>query len=142
MTDQKSYLPEGLCLGYPSIDAQHEVLFVIHRELTHALRNEEDGFDLADIFSGLNGYVATHFKHEEVLMLSTRFHGAAAHTQEHRQLENDVAEWRRRFSGAQNKEEKRAIAQNVAEFLADWLGNHIAKTDRLLVEYLAGHTVD
>ncbi|MEO5352986.1 MAG: bacteriohemerythrin [Magnetococcus sp. XQGC-1] len=141
MIDQLTYLPESLRLGHLAIDMQHEVLFALYQELIHSLQNEGDGFELSGIFAGLNGYVSSHFQYEEELMRTSRYadSSSTAHTAEHRQLTTDVVRLHQRFASAQGKDEEKAIAQEVATFLANWLSHHIAGTDRLFAAHLIEH---
>lgn len=136
MIEQKAYMPEKFLLGHPSIDIQHELLFVLYHEVLHTLQNAEDGYELAEIFLGLNMYVVNHFQFEEDLMSATDFPGHEAHSKEHRQLKENVGLLHGRFTQAKNKAEEAVVAQEITAFLANWLDHHIAKVDRVLCQFL------
>lgn len=136
MIKQKNYMPEKYLIGHQAIDTQHEVLFVFYNELLHSLNNPETGYNLADIFMGLNEYVATHFRYEEEAMVTAHYDDDIAHCEEHRQLTNDVGQLQGRFRSAKNQDEEKTVAYDVARFLADWLEHHIAEVDRKLVQFL------
>lgn len=136
MENRLSFMPAQYRLGCSSIDTQHELIFAIYHELLRSLDQGEDGYDLATVFLCLNGYTATHFKHEETFMRSTGFPGMEDHLHEHRSLVKQIGLFRERFANAGSAQAERAIAREVASFLLTWLEHHIAEVDRELCAYL------
>ncbi|MBF0183478.1 MAG: bacteriohemerythrin [Magnetococcales bacterium] len=136
-----SMMPDKFRLDHPAIDMQHEVLFALYNELKISQENEEQAFDLGDIFLGLNGYVATHFLFEEELMAAFSYPESEQHHEEHRRLTENVANLHNRFKQAKFPQEKTQIANDVAEFLLTWLAHHIAEIDRYLVQHLNSRPV-
>ncbi|MBF0626640.1 MAG: hemerythrin domain-containing protein [Magnetococcales bacterium] len=131
-------MPEQFVLGHPTIDVQHEVLFALYHEVCHSLDGEEDGFDLGDIFLGLNLYLTTHLEFEEEAMEATDYPDIESHREGHRALTEGVLMLYGQFQSAAEPEESRIIARKIADFLYAWLENHIARVDRLLCRYLLG----
>jgi hemerythrin len=136
MIESPIIMPEQFRLHHPAIDMQHEVLFAFYNELIISQENKEQAFELGDIFMGLNGYVATHFLFEEELMDAFQYPETPAHLEGHRRLTEKVALLHNRFKQIKDPEEKQRIAQDVAQFLWDWLAQHIAEVDRNLVRFL------
>ncbi|MBF0439551.1 MAG: hemerythrin domain-containing protein [Magnetococcales bacterium] len=134
-------MPEKFILQHPAIDMQHEVLFVLYNELLHTLQSCEDEYDLADIFLGLNVYVVSHFQFEEDAMLASGYDEREKHMEGHSQLRLGVGALHARFLAASSREEAREVAQAIADFLLEWLENHIAKVDRRLTQYLLEQSV-
>ncbi|WP_130470199.1 bacteriohemerythrin [Candidatus Magnetaquicoccus inordinatus] len=136
MIGQFIAMPDQFRLDHPAIDMQHEVLFALYNELKISQEDHEMAFDLGDIFLGLNGYVATHFLFEEELMAAFHYTDTAMHHEEHRRLSENVALLHNRFKQAKTLPEQQQIANDVAQFLLNWLAHHIAEVDRKLVRHL------
>ncbi|MBF0096093.1 MAG: hemerythrin family protein [Magnetococcales bacterium] len=136
MIENPIIMPEQFRLNHPAIDMQHEVLFALYNELKISQENQEQAFELGDIFLGLNGYVATHLLFEEELMRAFHYPQVADHLEGHRRLTERVTLLHNRFKQVKDLQEKQRIAQDVAQFLWDWLVQHIAEIDRQLVKFL------
>ncbi|MEO5371921.1 MAG: hemerythrin family protein [Magnetococcus sp. DMHC-1] len=137
--DNDTSLPKGFSLGHPDIDAQHAVLFAIYDQIGHILGNPSENFAMDFIFSGLRTYARTHFKFEEILMDRVNHLDRTLHANEHRRLENQVADIAERFSAARNDEERRRVAKETQAFIYHWLTEHIVARDRKLCEDLGVH---
>ncbi|MBF0127820.1 MAG: bacteriohemerythrin [Magnetococcales bacterium] len=136
MIEQEHYMPEKYRLGHPSVDMQHELLFVLYNEILESLESRENGYDLVDIFAGLNMYVINHFQFEEELMETTGYHDKGAHMEEHRMLKANVGVLHDRFNRSKNHHDKKVVAQEIADFLVSWLEHHIAEVDRHFCQFL------
>ncbi|MEO5347356.1 MAG: hemerythrin family protein [Magnetococcus sp. YQC-9] len=136
METRVSFMPDRYRLGCASIDTQHELIFAIYHELLRSVELEQDGYDMASVFLCLNGYAATHFKHEETLMRSAGFPGMEDHLHEHRSMVRQIGVFRERFLSAASAEAERVVAREVAGFLLAWLEHHISEVDRELCAYL------
>ncbi|MBF0190674.1 MAG: hemerythrin domain-containing protein [Magnetococcales bacterium] len=139
MMDSQQNMPETFRLDYPLIDVQHEVLFALYHEVRLALGGEEEGFDLGDIFSGLNLYVETHLAFEENAMLATGYPQLDTHRVGHQALRDGVGGLYARFLRASEPQESRQVAGQIADFLYVWLEEHIARVDRDLCRHLKEH---
>ncbi|MEO5378700.1 MAG: hemerythrin domain-containing protein [Magnetococcus sp. DMHC-6] len=141
MNPQFTAMPEKFHLGYPAVDLQHEILFVLFDELTQSIKNignnqKDDSFELKEIYMGLNSYVKNHFNYEEEKMHASKYQNSEAHTHEHRQLEQQITDLSNQFTMAADKEEINIIAKNTHAFLYEWLVQHIADSDKKLCDYL------
>ena len=136
MNEQTTYMPDNLRLKHVTIDAQHEVLYALYNELEHTLESGSHSFEFSDIFLGLDVYVATHFQYEEELMADVHYHDIEAHCKEHETLAENVKTLYVRFTDATSKHEEILIAQEIKEFLGQWLAHHISQVDRKFVQFL------
>ncbi|MBF0339853.1 MAG: hemerythrin domain-containing protein [Magnetococcales bacterium] len=135
-------MPAHFYLGHPTIDVQHEVLFALYHEVRHALQEADDSFEVADVFLGLNLYVATHLQFEEEAMFATGYPDALSHRMGHQDLREGIHTLYEEFLNASSLEESRTVAARIAVFLYEWLENHIAKVDRVLCRYLLDHAFE
>ena len=111
--------------GIGSIDAQHQTLFALGRELYSAMSAGQGKAVLARILDRLVQYTKVHFAHEERLMQLHGYPGFAAHKAQHDQLVNQVLAFQTEFTSG-----RVTIAVQVLQFLKDWLENHINRSDQ------------
>lgn len=120
-----------LSVGVKSIDQQHRKLIDILNQLGDVVNGTADAWDESVILSKLVEYTESHFAFEEALMRRVGYVGLEAHTLEHKQLFQQVAELM-----ARNGAGEQAGAQALLVFLRDWLSSHIMGTDRALGQEL------
>jgi len=122
--------------GHRQIDLQHQELVELINELTAALEVGREFDALDDILPRLNNYVLFHFGTEEMLM--TGLPADSTHVLIHRQAHGDfTARINALRAGAAAGEKLEAAP--LADFLRNWLVEHIMRTDRELVTLLAPH---
>jgi hemerythrin len=107
-----------------SIDAQHQMLFAIARELYVAMSAGKGRSILSKILDRLVQYTVLHFTHEESLMRLHQYPNFARHKAEHDALTRKVMEFQAEFNAG-----KIAMALEVLNFLQDWLQTHIKGSD-------------
>ena len=107
-----------------SIDAQHQNLFAIGRELYAAMSTGQGKAVLARILDRLVQYTAMHFAHEERLLQLHGYPGFAAHKAQHDALVKQALAFQQDFQSG-----KSAMAVQVLQFLKDWLEKHIKVSD-------------
>jgi len=98
-------------------DAQHQELFRIIDSLTTA-----DGRKALD---RLRSYVDHHFSLEEEYMNKLDYPGTEAHVRSHRNFDNKVKEML-----ADQTFYDDDFARSLAQFLTEWLNNHIMGIDK------------
>ncbi|MDR2187823.1 MAG: bacteriohemerythrin [Azonexus sp.] len=120
--------------GHRQIDLQHQELVVLINELTDALEAGREFEALDDVLPRLSSYVLFHFGTEEMLMpgLPAGNTHAAAHCQAHRNFTDRVKALQESAAAGEKLE-----VGPLADFLKNWLTNHIMNTDRELVALLA-----
>ena len=107
-----------------SVDAQHQKLFAIARELHAAMSTGQGNAALGRILDRLVQYTAVHFAHEERLMRLHDYPDFAAHKAEHDALVRQVMTFQQDFNSG-----RVTITVQLLQFLKDWLQNHIQGSD-------------
>lgn len=120
-----------LSVGVASVDAQHQNLFAIARELHAAMSSGQGKTALGKVLDRLVQYAASHFAHEERLMRLADYPGLETHVAEHRALTAKVLELQADFRAGRT-----AISVQVLQFLRTWLQQHIQHSDKAYAPYL------
>jgi hemerythrin len=107
-----------------SVDAQHQTLFAMCRELYAAMSAGQGKAVLARILDRLVQYTAVHFAHEERLMQLHQYPDFAKHKAEHDALTRQVLAFQTEFNAG-----RATMAVQVLQFLKDWLEKHIKGSD-------------
>ena len=116
-----------------SIDAQHQNLFAIARELHTAMLAGQAKASLAKILDRLVQYTASHFAHEERLMRLNDYPDLPAHKAEHDALTAQVKTFHADFQAG-----RVILTVQLLQFLKDWLQKHIKGSDMKYVPCLQG----
>ncbi len=118
--------------GDPTIDAQHQELFSLVNQLRDASVEGWAEEGVRDVLVRLSDYVATHFAAEQALMARVRYpvDAVMSHTDEHMKLTQRTTEMAKAYARGEV-----ATVLPLAEFLYEWLGTHIRKTDRALIDH-------
>jgi hemerythrin len=119
-----------------SVDAQHQNLFAIGRELYAAMSAGQGKTVLARILDRLVQYTAMHFAHEERLMQLHKYANFAKHKAEHDALVKQVMAFQTEFNAGRS-----TMAVQVLQFLKDWLEKHIKGSDLAYAPYLKAQKV-
>jgi hemerythrin len=108
------------------IDAQHKRLVAMLDDLYEAIKAGKGSSALDKILSEMVDYSKTHFATEEYYMTKYDFPGYAAHKKEHDSFAVKACELQQRTC-------KRTIAitMETANYLMDWLRDHVLGTDKL-----------
>jgi hemerythrin len=118
-------------IGVSSVDAQHQNLFAIGRELHRAMEAGVGRGTAGRVLDRLVRYTAVHFAHEERLMRQHDYPDLAQHTAEHEAITGAVMAFRDEFRRGQT-----AINVRLLIFLKRWLEEHIAGSDRKMEPFL------
>ena len=119
-----------------SIDAQHQNLFAIGRELHTAMVAGQGKAALGRILDRLVQYTSVHFAHEERLMRLHDYPDLPAHIAEHAALTKQVKKFQEDFHSG-----RAAITVQLLHFLKDWLEKHIKGTDLKYTPFLKARSV-
>jgi hemerythrin-like metal-binding protein len=122
--------PAQFALQIPSIDEQHFTIIRLLNQIADMSKEALGEQDLMDVFSSLQDYAITHFSHEEECMRKAGFPGLSNHKKDH-----DF--FLRNLTLLKLKLRDNAVlpATEMADFLSDWLINHIGKRDREYLPY-------
>lgn len=111
--------------GIPVIDADHKVLVSLLNQVFETVGDAEEKATLGSVLNSLVEYTEYHFAREEKLQEVAGYEGLEAHKARHRELEQKVMDIRTRFDEDPNS----VHAEEVLDFLRDWLVDHIEKRD-------------
>ncbi len=117
-----------LSTGVPLLDEHHQGLFKGLAELESAALEQRTLFGVYAL-TRLKHYVRDHFAAEEAMLKAAAYPQLAEHMAEH-------AAFRARLGDLLVKSIGQDISTDTIAFLADWLVNHIGKTDMAYVPYL------
>ncbi len=123
-------------VGVGSVDAQHQNLFAMGRELHTAMMSGQGKAALSRILGRLVQYTTVHFAHEERLMRLYDYPEFAAHRAEHEALTKQVLKFQEDFNAG-----RATITVQLLQFLRGWLQGHIQGSDLKLAPYLKERAV-
>jgi len=121
-------------LGIEAIDAQHRRLFASVDDLLAAIgAGEADA--VGPMLTFLRRYVLEHFADEQALMAAAGYPLADVHAAEHARFAADLFDAQARYS----REPKNPwLAAKLGVGLADWLREHVLRSDAALGRHLRG----
>jgi hemerythrin len=120
-------------VGVGSVDAQHQNLFAIARELHAAMVAGQGKAALSRILDRLVSYTAVHFAHEERLMRLNDYPDLPAHKAEHDALTKQVVKFQDDFNAG-----RATMTVQLLQFLKDWLQRHIQQSDQKYAPHIKG----
>lgn len=113
-------------VGVASIDAQHQKLIELINTLYGAMRDKKTSQIVGSLVRELSDYTRYHFSEEERLMEKAGFSGLLLHKKEHANFIAKVHDIQKKIDNGQEN----LIGFELANFLKDWLKNHIIGTDK------------
>jgi hemerythrin-like metal-binding protein len=118
-------------LNIAQIDSQHQKLVSLVGSLFQAMREGKGKEVLSRILADVINYTQTHFRTEEQLLSLHGYPECAGHKKEHEVLTKHALTLQERF-----RKGEAALTVEVAEFLKNWLVNHILKMDKHYAPFL------
>ena len=122
---------DDFTVNIDKIDAQHKRLVAMIEELYEAITARKGSSALDKILAEMVDYSKTHFATEEYYMTKYDFPGYAAHKKEH-----DAFAAKARDLQQQTGKKTMLITLETANFLMDWLRDHVLGTDKLYAPFL------
>lgn len=119
-------------VGVAIFDDEHKKLIAIINQLHEAIDAGVDRQALQNVTDNLVEYTLMHFRHEEMYFDDWAYPFAAEHAAIHARLRQQVFDYRKQIQDR----DSRALADELAVFLRDWLANHILVEDRKYGEFL------
>jgi hemerythrin-like metal-binding protein len=123
-------------VGIGSIDAQHQNLFAIARELHAAMSAGQGKTALTRTLDRLVQYTGAHFAHEERLMRLHDYPEREKHAAEHKALTQQVLKFQEEVITG-----RAVVTVQVLHFLRDWLQHHIKESDFRYVPHFQARKV-
>ncbi len=120
--------------GFPSIDLQHQQLFMQLERLFLAIHDNRAEGRIAELLDFLADYVETHFATEERYMGETGYPGLQVHKAIHDDMRHRVL-----HLVEAHRTDPVVVTDAVIDFLTDWLVKHIDVEDRKMALYLHHH---
>jgi hemerythrin-like metal-binding protein len=118
---------ESYKLGIPAIDSDHKALLdLLNRFLAASTGGAEPGA-LADILHDLIEQTREHFAREETMLDRNDYPDLARHRAEHHRLLEQAKHFQERYAAGAAP---RDLSMETAEFLQNWLVEHIARSDK------------
>jgi hemerythrin len=111
----------------PEIDAEHRAIFMAGAELERAAAAHAPKARLREMIRALVDHAEDHFTHEERLMREVRYEGFEWHKKQH-----DGVRRRLKGYGKRIEADDREAPGEMLEYLAHWLHDHTALTDRMM----------
>ncbi len=122
---------EEFCTGHAEIDQQHQQLFALLDKLYEAVCAGQGASFVEEVVSELVTYTRSHFYLEESLMRERNDPGLMGHQREHQWLLERVDD-----KMAALRRGDRVMSIELLEFMNQWLGQHIMKSDIQLAQRL------
>ena len=118
-------------VGIDSIDQQHKKLLNLINQLQTAVDYSTGEEFERDALDELVDYTKTHFSYEEGLMRDNDYPDFEPHKAQHEKMFKKVGEVL-----AEYEQDHDTAMSNAAEYLKDWLINHINGTDKKYSSFL------
>ena len=134
MSDYFEWMEE-YSVGVEEVDDDHKRLVEILNRAVHAVGEQKTKQTVGGILDELIEYTAFHFSHEEVLMEDTKYPVLEHHRAEHERLVQRVVNFK------QGYQESSIDLVAIANFLVEWLIDHIQGEDARMGFYLRAHGI-
>lgn len=126
---------DDFSVNIKSIDDQHKELFRIGNNL-YDIVSLKDGIDrydeIMEALYSMRDYAMYHFQYEEELMEQNGYPEYAKHKREHDAFISKVQS----VDEGKIDEEQEQVGMDLIIFIANWIENHILKTDMKYKNYL------
>lgn len=129
---------DNLETGVQVIDDQHKKIVALINSLQNSLVEGSSSGRVDEILNDLMLYTKEHFSFEEKLFMEHNFPYQAEHRKEHEELISQVNEFsdKLQLSKKNGSTDSPLLAINLAQFLKQWLVEHIEKEDKLYAPYI------
>jgi hemerythrin len=122
-------------VGLDVIDDQHKEFFKLVDELSEAVEQRQE-IDKNYTMARLEVYSLYHFTSEEHLMKKYNYPELEDHLKEHKKFRVKILKFKDEFIDCTGKDNK--VADEIVEYLENWITNHILDTDKMYSPYLEG----
>lgn len=124
---------DSYLLGIPEIDLQHKKLLSLADDMYEIVNGDEDSIkvNLSKVLKSLTDYTVYHFSNEEEFMKKYGYPSTDMHKSMH---DNFIAEVTKQIKSLNTA--TKTEAERLYKFLASWVLNHIAKSDKVWAEYV------
>lgn len=120
-------------VNHAIIDYDHQMLINIINQLQASIDQKATRQRVGGIIESLVKYIETHFAREEQIMRDCNFDDFEAHVAKHREIEKTVRDIQMMYM----KQPQTIKIDEIMNFLRNWLTNHILRSDKQYVPFLA-----
>lgn len=125
---------EAYGVGNAMLDSDHRILINLLNQLHDATETGQSREVVGTVVNVLLEYTEHHFRREEALLTQAGYPEQIAHEAKHRELEAHVRAIRDQWAGGDRK----ALGEEVLEFLKKWLTDHILGADKSYRPWVEG----
>jgi len=134
---------QNMSVRIKRFDDDHKELIRFVNELQDAIQAGQangtiDPVEIEAVLYRMENYASYHFAAEEAAMRNTGFPGLEGHRVEHKKFIAIVADMSDRYLGSNDVED----AGEIAQFLFDWIVDHVYQIDGKYVDHLHKHEND
>jgi hemerythrin-like metal-binding protein len=121
---------QSCSVGINELDEAHKALFQIGNRMIKAAVEKRGEEDTREVIEQMIEYAEKHFRREEELLELAKFPERQQHHAVHQRMMNDIRLYKSKYL-AGNLE-----GSEVANFLIDWIVNHIKQIDKKYTPYV------
>lgn len=133
VTDMMLHWSEKIEINVPEIDAEHKSIIENYEKLYKLMRNGEGHEYYEELINVLDGYVHTHFSHEEILHEEKNYPLAKEHKEIHDEFKESVHTI---VEERKNKEVNNLDLIKISLFIKNWWVHHILIEDMKFAKFL------
>lgn len=127
---------EAMAVGDPTVDADHKHLVDLINAFEVAIAGHIDHKRVARVLLGLVEYTGEHFAREEELQLKIRYPYHESHRRSHRDVLKKLSDIVTEYSLAPPGFARDSMVRGLADFLKEWLIDHIIQSDLRMKPYV------
>ncbi|HLO77718.1 MAG TPA: hemerythrin family protein [Magnetospirillum sp.] len=127
---------EAMCVGDPTVDADHKHLVDMINAFEVAIAGKIDHKKVARVLLGLVEYTGQHFAREEELQLAIRYPYHESHRRSHRDVLRKLSDIMTEYTKAPEGPVRDNMVRSLANFLKEWLVDHIIQSDLRMKPYV------
>lgn len=125
---------DDLSVGVKEIDEQHQEFIKILNHLFGLIYALKDRAELDAVLNILASYAKKHFDTEERYFDEYDYEFSDEHKQEHRKLIQQVTDFQSKFKAGEEE-----ITTELADFLENWLVEHLGSQDKKYIKCFHEH---
>lgn len=112
-------------IGVAALDAEHKHFFaLLNRLYDNIMDGSASNLSTGAILDQLHDFVIKHCAHEEALLASVDYPDLAKTSRDHEDLRRTIEEYQRKLA------EHGGISMELANFLMEWVLQHVLKEDK------------
>ncbi len=127
---------DAMCVGDPTVDEDHKHLVDLINVFEKAIVGDVDHKRVARVLLGLVDYTGQHFAREEQLQLAIRYPYHESHRRSHRDVLKKLSDIVTEYSVAPAGPARDRMVRDLANFLKEWLVDHIIQSDLRMKPYV------